>query len=57
MAAIADRNNLLCKLSYYGVRGIALNCIKSYLSNRKQCIVVNAVKSNLGNISCGILHG
>ena len=51
-----DHDVLLCKLSHYDVRGIALNWFKEYLSNRKQYVVVNDVNSNLRNISCGILY-
>ena len=46
---------LIKKLEYYGVRGISLRLIQSYLSNRKQyvCMSKNIVSSLL-NITCGV---
>ena len=38
---------LLDKLSYYGARSIALKWFDSYLSNRKQLVLVNGVSSDL----------
>ena len=32
----ANHNILLCQLSHYDLRGIALNLFKAYVSNRKQ---------------------
>ena len=48
---------LLDKLSYYGVRGAALKCFESYLSNRKQFVSVNGVSSDLLNVTCGVPQG
>ena len=36
-----DRKILLLKLKHYGIRGLALNWIDSYLTNRKQCVEIN----------------
>lgn len=36
-----NHNILLSKLHDYGIRGIALDLVKSYLCNRKQCVKVN----------------
>ena len=44
---------LLDKLNYYGVRGIANDWLKCFLTNRKQFPTINAVSS--GNLS--ITHG
>ena len=48
---------LLDKLSYYGVRGVALKWFESYLSNRKQFVSVNGVSSDLLNVTCGVPQG
>ena len=37
-----NHNILLSKLSSYGIRGTALQWFRSYLSNRSQCVKVNA---------------
>ena len=41
---------LLSKLSYYGVRGIAPDLFKSYLTNRKQQTIINGVSSSVLSI-------
>ena len=48
---------LLKKLDYYGIRESALKWIKSYLTNRKQFVSLNGVKSKTENISCGVPQG
>ena len=52
-----DHVILLDKLSCYGVRGIALNWFRSYLTSRKQCVVVDGVKSNFQEMTCGVPRG
>ena len=37
---------LLKKLDHYGMRGVALEWIKCYLTNRKQCVKLNGVSSS-----------
>ena len=48
---------LLQKLHYYGIRGIALEWFKNYLSDRKQFVYFNNTKSNFRNITCGVPQG
>ena len=52
-----DHTILLKKLNHYGIRGIANNLIKSYLSNRKQYVQIGDIKSDLLNINCGVPQG
>ena len=40
-----DHNLLIKKLHYYGIRGVALNLIKSYLSERKMYVQIGQLKS------------
>jgi len=48
---------LLNKLKFYGVRGIALEWFKSYLSDRTQYVNYNATKSTKQDITCGVPQG
>jgi len=52
-----DHNILAEKLQFYGIRGTALNLMKDYLTNRKQFVEFNGVKSCLHNISVGVPQG
>ena len=49
-----DHNILLDKLSHYGIRGLALALIKSYLSDRMQYVQYNETNSIRQNISGGV---
>lgn len=42
-----DHPTLSSKLSRYGIRGVALSLVQSYLSNRKQRVVETDMKGNL----------
>ena len=52
-----DHSILLGKLRHYGVRGIPLRLINSFLENRKQCVTVSDHKSNIFDISIGTRQG
>lgn len=52
-----NHNILIRKLSYYGIRGLPLQWIRSYLSNRKQYVSYNGHDSNLHDIECGVPQG
>ena len=48
---------LLDKLEYYGIRGIPLQLIKSYLQNRTQFVQINSTMSTTTSINIGIPQG
>ena len=48
---------LLRKLDHYGIRGMAQNWFKSYLTNRKQYVSLNGESSELKQIACGVPQG
>ena len=50
-------NILYKKLSIYGFRGKILNLIKSYLTGRKQSVIVNNVRSAYTTVSVGLPQG
>jgi hypothetical protein len=52
-----DHDILIKKLEHYGVRGFALSWFQSYLSNRKQFVSINNIKSNLEDVTCGVPQG
>ena len=52
-----DHEILLSKLEYYGIRGVALDWFKSYLSNRHQFVSINGIHSTYDKISCGVPQG
>ena len=48
---------LLDKLSYYGVNGTPKTLLKSYLSDRKQYVKIDEVKSSIQSIKTGVPQG
>ena len=48
---------LLRKLEHYGIRGMAQNWFKYYLTNRKQYVSLNGESSKLKQIACGVPRG
>lgn len=52
-----DHSILFAKLEWYGVRGIALNWIKNYFSDRKQFVQVDDSSSTMKSTTCGVPQG
>ena len=52
-----DRNTILDKLHYYGIRNTPLDIFKKYLTNRKQYVEIDSVKSTMGEIQTGVPQG
>jgi hypothetical protein len=52
-----DHSILMDKLSHYGVRGVALKWIKSYLADRQQFVSCKESMSSKLNISTGVPQG
>ena len=48
---------LLSKLNYYGMRGVAFNWFKSYLSDRNQYATINNERSEIQTIKYGVPQG
>ena len=48
---------LLKKLNYYGIRGNTLNWFRSYMSERKQFVVIHGKNSKHLPIDCGVPQG
>jgi hypothetical protein len=48
---------LIKKLEYYGIRGVALQWLTNYLTNRMQCTEIGDTQSELELIKCGVPQG
>ena len=51
-----EHDILLTKLEHYGVRELAIDWFKSYLSDRKQFVSINGHDSNLASVLYGVLQ-
>ena len=45
------------KLENFGIRGVVLNWLKSYLTDRKQFVTLNSSSSNILTTVCGVPQG
>ena len=54
---MVEHDILLTKLEHYGVRGLANDWFKSYLSDRKQFVSINGHDSNLASVLYGVPQG
>ena len=52
-----DHDILLAKLEHYGIRGVVLNLLKSYLNDRTQYVTYGGYESERGPIQCGVPQG
>ena len=52
-----DHDIVIKKRSIYGIRGIALKLLESYLKDRQQYVSFMNTTSNINNISCGVPQG
>ena len=52
-----DHSKLIIKLEHYGIRGMSLDLLKSYLTNRQQYTDLNGTESDLSNIDYGVPQG
>ena len=49
-----NHKNFVKKLEYYGVRGVPLIRLQSYLHNSQQCVKTNQSISDFKTITCGV---
>ena len=52
-----DHSKLIIKLEHYGIRGMSLDLLKSYLTNRQQYTDLNGTESDLSNLDYGLPQG
>ena len=44
-------------MNHYGIPGVSNDWLKSYPSNRNQCVSINGYESGLAAINCGVPQG
>ena len=54
---MVDRNILLSKLEHYGIRGVALQLIRGFLSNRQQYVKIGDNRSDVVTTHIGTPQG
>ena len=54
---LVNHDILIFKLQTYGIRGPAIELIKSYLSERTQYTKIGSTKSDINTIKCGVPQG
>ena len=52
-----NHNILITKLEQYGIRGVVLNWVRSYLERRQQFVMMDGSKSECLDIVCGVPQG
>jgi hypothetical protein len=52
-----DFDILRTKLHKIGIRGSALKLLSNYLTNRKQCVIIDGTVSGVTDVSCGVPQG
>ena len=52
-----DHEKLLVNLEQYGIRGLCLELLRSYLTDRQQCTEFNGTKSDFASIKYGVPQG
>ena len=52
-----NHNILITKLNRYGIKGLPLQLIERYLSNRKQYTVIHNTRSNIKQVTNGVPQG
>ena len=51
-----EHDILLAKVEYFGIRSLANEWFRSYLSNRKQCVSIHGLEPTLASILYGVLQ-
>jgi len=52
-----DHNMMIAKLEHYGIRGVALEWFKNYLTDRSQVVKIKNIISASRKILCGVPKG